>query len=106
MSIKLVPSRIHTFSRMINLCVSTPKILSVRTSLGSNNGFVELVDCHQNIVFLTDCENPISIDLRDKYSHTPGLFYYIRLTFSDLLEKKFKINNDHIYISFVIENHE
>ena len=105
-SIKLVPSRIHTFSRIINLCFSIPKILSVRTSLGSNNGFVELLDSHQNIVFLTDCENPISLDLRDKYSHTPGLFNYIRLTFSNLLEKNFKINDNHIYISFVIENHE
>ena len=106
LSIKLVPSRIHTFSRIINLCFSIPKILSIRSSLGSNNGFVELVDSHQNIVFLTDCQNPTSLDLKDKYSHTPGLFDYIRLTFSDLLEKKFEINDYHIYISFVIENHE
>ena len=91
---------------LINLCFSIPKILSIRSSLGSNNGFVELVDSHQNIVFLTDCQNPSSLDLKDKYSHTPGLFDYIRLTFSDLLEKFFEINDYHIYISFVIENHE
>ena len=106
MSIKLIPMRIHTFSRMIDLCACTPKILSVRTSLGSNNGFVELVDDHQNIVFLSDCENPISIDLKDEYHHKPGLFSYIRLTFTDMLEKKFRVNDEHIYISFVIGNYE
>ena len=105
-SIKLVPMRIHTFSRMIDLCACTPKILSVRTSLGSNNGFVELFDDHQNIVFLSDCENPTSIDLKDKYHHKPGLFSYIRLTFTDMLEKKFTVNDEHIYISFVIGNYE
>ena len=105
-SIKLIPNRTHTFSRMIDLCACTPKILSIRTSLGSNNGFVELLDIHQNIVFLSDNENPPYIDLKDKYYHTPGLFSYIRLTFSDLLENDFKINNKHIYISFVIENPE
>ena len=105
-SIKLIPKRIHTFSHTINLCAGTPKILSVRTSLGSNNGFVDLVNDHQNIVFLCDGENPASIDFKDKYHHKPGLFSYVRLTFTSMLEKKFKVNDKHVYITFVIENYE
>ena len=105
-SIKLIPKRIHTFSHTINLCAGTPKILSVRTSLGSNNGFVDLVDDHQNIVFLCDDENPASIDLKDKYHHKPGLFSYIRLTITSMFEIFFKVNDKHVYVAFVIENYE
>ena len=105
-SIKLIPKRIHTFSHTINLCAGTPKILSVRTSLGSSNGFVDLIDDHQNIVFLCDDENPPSIDLKDKYHHKPGLFSYVRLTITSMLKKKFRVNDRHVYVSFVIEDYD
>ena len=50
-AITLIPKRIHTFTHSVNLCVGTPKILSVRTSLESSSGFVDLIDTHQNIIF-------------------------------------------------------
>ena len=103
-SIKLIPMRIHTFSRTIDLCAGVPKVLSVRISLRSNNGFVDMINDHQNIVFLSDCENPASIDLKDKYQHKQGVFNYIRLTITKMLEKKFGVNDEHVYISFIIEN--
>ena len=53
-AINLIPKRIHTFTRSVNLCAGTPKILSVRTSLESSSGFVDLIDTHQNIIFLCD----------------------------------------------------
>ena len=105
-AINLIPKRIHTFSRTVNLCAGTPKILSVRTSLESSSGFVDLIDTHQNIIFLCDDENPSFIDLKDKYHHKPGIFSYVKLTITSMFGKFFKVNDNYVYITFIIENHE
>ena len=78
--------------------------MSIRVSLEPHYGFTNTINDHQNIVFLSDSENPPVIEFEDKYSHNSGIFNYIRITFSDIFKKSFCINNHAIYVSFIIEN--
>ena len=103
-SIILKPGKSYTFPREVNLHVGTPKVLSIRVSLESNYGFANTINDHQNIVFLSDSENPHVIEFEDKYSHNSGIFNYIRITFSDIFKKSVCINNHAIYVYFIIEN--
>ena len=105
-SILLKPGKTHTFPQKIDLYAGIPKVLSIRISLESNQGYVNTMNDHQNIVFLTNCENPHVIELEDKYCHNPGVFNYIRVTFTDVFKKSFYVNNRNIYISIIIENDE
>ena len=105
-SIILKPGKSYTFPRKINLYVGIPKVLSIRVSLESNHGFANTINDHQNIVFLSNSENPHVIEFEDKYCHSPGTFNYIRVTVTDVFKKSFCINNQAIYTSFVIENME
>jgi hypothetical protein len=103
-SIILKPGKPYTFPREIDFHVGIPKVLSIRASLEPHYGFTNTINDHQNIVFLSDSENPPVIEFEDKYSHNSGIFNYIRITFSDIFKKSFCISNNAIYVSFIIEN--